>query len=122
MFARRGTLISVINRKVKIKSGVADLDYTVDGHKNGILLHTADTEHLTKGKKHVIILTTQVVPMDRAILVKVNNALHKDAVVSGTTIIDSQDDGTIILSITPRKDIDLGSLEYIVKLMVEGFN
>lgn len=118
-FARKGALVSIATRKLQI-TGEKDLDYTIDGHRNGVLLHTADTEQLTKGKKHVILLTSTVRPADRTVLVKVNNELHKSAVVTGTSILDPDDTGEIVLSITPRVDLNLGDLDYIVKLVVEG--
>lgn len=120
MFAKKGGLISAVNRKVRFDAGVKDLDYTVDGHKRGILLHTADKEHLTKGKRQVIILTTKVVPSDRILAVKIHNDLLRDAAVSGTAWIDPDDTGEIVLTVVPRKDIDLGQLEYICKILIEG--
>ena len=120
MFLRKGPLTSAAIRKLEITGGEANIDYRACGHKNAILLFTADTEHLTKGKRHRIKLVTSVRPRDRFIAVAVNNELHDVATVTGTAWISPEDSGEIVLNITPRVDIDLGSMEYIVKLLVEG--
>ena len=120
MFLRKGPLTSAAVRKLEISGGEANIDYKACGHRNAIVLFTADTEHLTKGKRHRIKLLTRVRPRDRFIAVAVNNELHDVAVVNGTAWISPEDSGEIILNITPRVDIDLGSLDYIVKLFVEG--
>ena len=122
MFSRKGPMVSLAQRKVQISGGKKDIDYKIDGTRNGIFLYTADKEQLTKGKKHVIILTCSVRPTDRHIAVKVNPELYRVAAVTGPTWIDPEDIGEIVLTITPRIDIDLGTLDYIVKLLVEGMN
>jgi hypothetical protein len=119
MFLRRGPLTAAAVRRLEIKGGVAEVDYRVDGHKNAILLYSADTEFLAKGKRHVVTLKTSIRPRDRFLVVAANNELHKTGVVTGTTIVSPDDDGTIVLNITPRVDVDLGELDYIVKILVE---
>ena len=120
MFARRGTMVSMANRRLQFTGGEAEVDYKIDGGRHGIYLYTADKESLTKGKKHVIMLTTKVRPTDRYLAVKVNPELHKLAVVTGPSWLDPDDSGDIVLNITPRVDVELGQLDYIVKLLVEG--
>ncbi len=120
MFARRGTFVSVAQRKVQILEGEKGIDYDIAGTRSGILLYTADKEQLTKGKKHVIMLVSKVRPTDRHLAVKVNPEIYRLATVTGPTWIDPEDAGEIVLNIVPRVDMDLGSLDYIVKLLVEG--
>lgn len=122
MFARKGPMVSIAQRKLIISKGVKDVDYKIDGTKNGVFLYTADKEQLTKGKKHVIILTCNVRPADRYVAIKVNSELYRLATVTGPAWLDSEDTGEIVLNITPRIDMDLGSLDYIVKLLIEGMN
>jgi hypothetical protein len=113
--------VSIATRKLQI-TGKKDLDYRIDGQKNGVFLLTANKEQLTKGKKHVIILVSQVRPTDRHVAVKINPEIVKAASVDGTRWLDRDEVGEIILNITPRVDLDLSSLEYIVKLLVEGMS
>jgi hypothetical protein len=114
--------VSIANRKVQITGGEREIDYRVCGVKNGIFLYTADTDHLTKSKRQVIILTSKVRPADRYLAVKVHPEILRVATVSGPAWIDPDDSGEIVLTVSPRKDLDLGSLEYIVKILVEGAN
>jgi hypothetical protein len=122
MFAKRGPFVSIAQRKVAISGGERGVDYNIDGVKNGIFLYTADKEQLTKSKKHVIMLVCKARPADRHVAVKVNPELYRLASVTAPAWIDPDDTGEIVLNITPRVDIDLGSLDYIVKLLVEGMN
>ncbi len=119
MFGRKGSFVSLANRKVRLE-GHEGTDYTVNGVVSGILLHTCDTEYLVKNKRHVVNLNARAVPTDRCLGVKVNPYLYKVAMVTGPAWIDPEDDGEIRLVITPRVDVDLSSMDYIVKLLVEG--
>lgn len=120
MYARR-ELIAVSTRKIKFLAGKADVDYKVNVHKGGILLFTADKEQLEKGKRSKITLNTQLVPVDRILTVKINNEILEKAFVSGTSYIDQDDSGRIVLTITPRVDLNLLELDYICKILVESF-
>ena len=119
MFAIKSALVSIGQRKLKINGGERNIDYTIDGQRNGIFIHSFDKEQLTKGKKHVIKAEMTVKPVARHVAVKVNPEIIMNATVSGTQWIDPDDEGYIILTVTPRVDLDLGSLDYIVKLLVE---
>ena len=121
MFATRGAMVSLANRKLSISGGEPDLDYKIDGNKNGVFLFTADKENLVKGKSQSLTLITRVRPLGLFNLaVKVNAELYRHCKVSAPVWVDSDDTGEIILNITPRVDIDLCSLDYIVKLLIEG--
>lgn len=122
MFAKRGPMVSLAQRKVQILQGERDVDYKIDGNRGGIFLYTADKEQLTKSKKHVIMLVCKAKPADRFLAVKVNPELYRLATVTGPAWLDPEDPGEIVLNITPRVDINLASLEYIVKLLVEGIS
>ena len=122
MFAKRGPLVSLAQRKVQVLRGEKELDYKIDGNRGGVFLYTADQEQLTKGKKHIITLIAQLRPTDRFLAVKVNPELYRLATVTGPNWIDQEDDGSIVLNIIPRVDINLAELEYIVKLLVEGIS
>lgn len=112
--------MTIYSRKVEIIEGLAGVDFEPDGNKSAVLLYTADTEQLSKGKRHVITLNTKLRSYDRFMAISINNEIHKNAIVTGTTWIAPGDSGEIILNITPRVDMDLGSLDYIVKALVEG--
>lgn len=121
LFARKGALVSIGTRKVKL-TGDKGLDYTIDGVKHGIYLHTSDSVLLPKNRKSIVTLTTTAIPADRVLAVKVNNDLYKTASITGPTYIDEFDDGVIVLTVIPREDIHLSEFDYIVKLLVEGAN
>ena len=119
MFAIKSTLVSIGQRKLKIEGGERNVDYTIDGQRNGIFIHSFDKEQLIKGKKYVIKAEVTVKPIARHVAVKVNPEIVAHASVTGTQWIDPDDEGFIILTVTPRVDLDLGSLDYVVKLLVE---
>jgi hypothetical protein len=119
IFHKGSEIRAITNRKLTITGGEVDIDYSVSTNARGVLLYTADKELLTKGKKHVIILVCKVVPVDRMVAVKVHSELYKSATVTGPSWIDPDDSGEIVLSITPRVDMNLAELDYIVKLFIE---
>jgi hypothetical protein len=118
MYGTKGMLVTLANKKL-VKTGVAGVDYVIDGNLNGLFLLTADVLELPKGRKTAVTLTTQVRPTDRTALIKVNPEIYRVATVTGPFILDQFDDGIITLMITPKMDIDLVDLDYIVKILVE---
>ena len=124
-WATKGTLVSLARAKVS-KKGIEWTeknpigDYRIDGNKNGIFLLTANVMELPKGRKTAVTLTAQMRPTDRTALIKVNPEIYKVATVTGPVILDQFDDGSITLMITPKTDLDLVDLDYIVKLLIEG--
>lgn len=119
MFARRGSLTSIATRRIDIQ-GEKDVDYSIDGVKNGIYLYTADQMELVKTKRQLITLNAVVRPADqRTLVVKVNPKLYEVAQVSHPIFIEQEDTGVITLAITPKTNLDLAELDYLVKLLVE---
>ena len=115
-YARKGILVSLANKKIHYEGE----SYKVDGVSGAIILTSADNMELVKGRRNVIRLSAKVRPLDsRTLTIKIHNDIYKKAVVSGPSLIDQYDDGEIVLTITPRVDMDLNDLEYILKLLVE---
>ncbi len=136
MFVVKASVAHVAARKIQFRGGengtggikqlgtdyTEDPDFHVDGNHNGIFLLTADKMLLEKGRRQTVTLTTWVRPLDRLLAIKVNPKLYSVADISAPTWIDPADSGEIVLSITPREDVDLGEYDHIVKLLIESFS
>ena len=124
MLAKRGHINSFFQRAVML-SGEKGLDFDFDLKTGSLRLLTSDKEQLTKGSTQKVNLITKLSiasSFDRVMYVK----LHPDLLGAGPTSapamidVDDGEDYTVSFWITPKVDVNINKLPYIVKLFVEN--